>query len=176
MLQVSNSKDKNRKKTFEISKGSQSDFLIDLGGRNPLDIELDREDITSGNTITVEKKDFRPSSVETGEQQEFDFTLTFEDESRFSTQVQTDDYIEAKILGKGPRGPRGFQGSSSYELWLEAGNEGTIDDFLGELKVDVNYGRIKGKPSIEGVTLEGNKSFQELGVREITRREIENTF
>lgn len=31
---------------------------------------------------------------------------------------------------RGPRGPRGEQGLSAYGVWLQAGNQGTIQDYL----------------------------------------------
>ena len=31
---------------------------------------------------------------------------------------------------RGPRGPRGEQGLSAYGVWLQAGNQGTVQDYL----------------------------------------------
>ena len=36
-----------------------------------------------------------------------------------------------------------------------------------------NYEKLKNKPSIEGVTLQGDKTFPELGVRPLSVQEIE---
>ena len=35
-----------------------------------------------------------------------------------------------------------------------------------------NYNRLINKPSIEGVTLEGNKTFEELNLRPVTNAEL----
>lgn len=51
-------------------------------------------------------------------------------------QMTFDDHhatIYVEMTGQGPRGERGL---SAYELWLEQGNEGTIDDFLNS---SLNY-------------------------------------
>ena len=34
---------------------------------------------------------------------------------------------------RGPRGPQGEEGLSAYELWLEDGNEGTLEDYFAFL-------------------------------------------
>jgi hypothetical protein len=44
--------------------------------------------------------------------------------------------VEIKIIGgiKGDKGDAGANGASAYQLWLAAGNVGTIDDFLASSK------------------------------------------
>lgn len=42
--------------------------------------------------------------------------------------------------------------------------------------VSPDYNLLKNKPSIEEVTLEGNKSFEELGLIETSFDEIDNMF
>lgn len=37
-----------------------------------------------------------------------------------------------------------------------------------------NYTKLKNKPQINGVVLEGNKTFEDLGIYTLTEREIEN--
>lgn len=39
--------------------------------------------------------------------------------------------INVQIIGSGPKGKDGL---SAYEVWLENGNQGTIDDFFNSLK------------------------------------------
>lgn len=95
----------------------------------------------------------------------------FESEEALLTTFEGSDYTQVEIIGRGPRGP---EGKSAYESWLAEGNVGTIEDFLGQLATDIDYDDLDGKPSIEGITLVGNKSFQELGVKGITRGEIKN--
>lgn len=70
----------------------------------------------------------------------------------------------------------GSRGKSAYEVWLDEGNEGNKQDFLDSLKGITNYAKIENKPSIEMVELEGNKSFKELGLSEISHAEISNLF
>ena len=74
--------------------------------------------------------------------------------------------------------------SALYELDLEevpapelAGEsqeplEAELDAALRVLETG-DYGALTGKPSIEGVTLVGDRSFRELGLGEITDAEID---
>lgn len=39
-----------------------------------------------------------------------------------------------------------------------------------------NYGALTNKPSIETIELDGDKSFEELGLTSITSQEIKNLF
>lgn len=48
------------------------------------------------------------------------------------TRVIVDPGI-AKVVTAGTRGPRGTDGKSAYELWLDDGNEGTVKDFFASL-------------------------------------------
>ena len=77
-------------------------------------------------------------------------------------------------------GPRGKEGKSAYETWLDLGNEGTEEDFMAYLRdIDfglINYEEIDKKPSIESVELIGNKTFEDLGITIISEDEIDNIF
>ena len=77
-------------------------------------------------------------------------------------------------------GPRGKEGKSAYETWLDLGNEGTEEDFMAYLRdIDfglINYEEIDKKPSIESVELIGNKTFEDLGISNINKVEISNIF
>ena len=55
--------------------------------------------------------------------------------------------------------------SSSGSLGARIGNVNFI--------TDEDYEHLINKPSIEGVTLIGNKTFDELGMEELTNEEIE---
>ena len=77
--------------------------------------------------------------------------------------------IEAKLVESGARG------KNAYEVWLEEGNEGIVDDFFNSLTVSsMSYNLLLEKPSIEGRELEGDKTFEELGITLITKEEILN--
>ena len=75
-------------------------------------------------------------------------------------------------------GPRGKEGKSAYETWLDLGNEGTEEDFMAYLRdIDfglINYEEIDKKPSIESVELIGDKTFNDFGLLPMTLEEIEN--
>lgn len=44
-------------------------------------------------------------------------------------------FLEAMRIGKdGEQGPKGEDGKSAYEIWLELGNEGSEEDFINSLK------------------------------------------
>ena len=75
-------------------------------------------------------------------------------------------------------GPRGKEGKSAYETWLDLGNEGTEEDFMAYLRDFglINYEEIDNKPSIESIELIGNKTFEDLGIISITKSDIINIF
>ena len=75
-------------------------------------------------------------------------------------------------------GPRGKEGKSAYETWLDLGNEGKEEDFMEYLRDFglINYEEIDNKPSIESVELIGNKTFEDLGISNINKVEISNIF
>lgn len=85
--------------------------------------------------------------------------------------------VKVQITGSGPRGE---EGKSAYETWLDLGNEGTEEDFMAYLRdIDfglINYEEINKKPSIESVELIGNKTFEDLGIDNINKVEISNMF
>lgn len=71
------------------------------------------------------------------------------------------------------RGPRGY---SNYELALQNGFEGTEEEYLKSLKGEPgtnDYNEQINKPSIEGVELINDKTFEELGALSLTNMEIE---
>ena len=91
----------------------------------------------------------------------------------------TDSQLEINV-SVAEAGPRGKEGKSAYETWLDLGNEGTEEDFMAYLRdVDfglINYEEIDKKPSIESVELIGNKTFEDLGISNINKVEISNIF
>ena len=78
--------------------------------------------------------------------------------------------LQGHLFESGPRGFRGPEGKSAYEVWLDQGNEGTIDDFLNR----VSYDLLIDKPKIESVELIGDKTFDDLGLSPIGNQEIAN--
>lgn len=58
--------------------------------------------------------------------------------------------------------------------------EGTLSDSEGTLEgvltppIVVDYGKLTNKPKIEGVTLQGNKTFEDLSLSSLSNLEIEN--
>lgn len=71
------------------------------------------------------------------------------------------------------RGPRGY---SSYELALQNGFKGTEQEYLESLKGEpgsTDYLKMINQPSIEGVKLVNDKSFEDLGAYGLTNTEIE---
>ena len=51
---------------------------------------------------------------------------------------------------QGPQGNQGLVGESAYQLWLDAGNKGTIQDFLNSLKGPKGDQGPKGDTGVEG--------------------------
>lgn len=59
--------------------------------------------------------------------------------------------LEGVSLIQGPTGARGPEGRTAYDLWVEAGNSGSVDQFLGSLvgpKGDPS--RVAGPPGPRG--------------------------
>ena len=54
----------------------------------------------------------------------------------FDTLKEIEDWIKTNSGNTivGPEGPAGADGKSAYQIWLEAGNEGSEEDFLNSLK------------------------------------------
>lgn len=70
----------------------------------------------------------------------------------------------------------GKDGKSAYESAIEGGYTGTEQEFyivLAKVGDDVDYTKILNKPSIEGVTLIKDKTFEELGMIEASNLDIE---
>lgn len=50
--------------------------------------------------------------------------------------VRTRPVVQSQVVTVGSRGPRGLpggDGKSAYELWLDEGNEGSLEDFFASL-------------------------------------------
>ena len=62
-------------------------------------------------------------------------------------------------------GPNLLAYLSNTQIYTEGGGGGSL-----------NYNELYNKPSIEGVTLTGNKTLEQLGITEITTAEIDAMF
>lgn len=53
-------------------------------------------------------------------------------------------------------------------------NDKSFDDDFGEIQnvVENNYDKLRNKPQIENIEMVGNKSFEDLGITEISNIEI----
>ena len=65
------------------------------------------------------------------------------------------DYVDKKVAGA-------LTGKSAYEIAVEQGYEGTEEEWLSEMK---DYEDLENKPQINGYTLSGNKSSDDLGLQ-----------
>lgn len=64
-----------------------------------------------------------------------------------------DDIGEGAVGPQGPQGPQGEKGAdgkSAYDLWIEAGNEGSSEDFLASLKGEQGPQGDQGPQGIQG--------------------------
>lgn len=73
----------------------------------------------------------------------------------FSYETEGKTYITKKVVNlglaiQGENGDNGDDGKSAYQLWLDAGNEGTEEDYLNSLKGEDGYTPIKGKDYFDG--------------------------
>lgn len=77
------------------------------------------------------------------------------------------EYKEPEIVlikgDKGDKGDPGEDGKSAYEIAVEHGYEGTEEEWLSEMK---DYNELDNKPRINGHTLSGNKSADNLGLQD----------
>lgn len=66
-----------------------------------------------------------------------------------------------------------FDGGKSFNVTMSNG-QGISADFGNVQTIETgDYNKLRNKPSIENVTLEGNKTIDQLGVRSLTVQEIE---
>lgn len=71
---------------------------------------------------------------------------------------------------------KGEDGKSAYESAIEGGYTGTEQEFyivLANLSDNADYEKLINKPSIEGVKLINDKTFEELGMIEANNLDIE---
>lgn len=66
--------------------------------------------------------------------------------------------------------------TEAEELIVEANEEDDlrVDGGDDSVKVIRDYNQLKNRPKIEGVTLVGNKTFEELGFLEMSNSEIQD--
>lgn len=76
------------------------------------------------------------------------------------------EYKEPEIVlikgDKGDKGDPGEDGKSAYEIAVEHGYEGTEEEWLSEMK---DYNELDNKPQINGHTLSGNQSIDDLNLQ-----------
>ena len=84
----------------------------------------------------------------------------------FDTLKEIEDWIKANSGNtstgpQGPQGEKGADGKSAYDLWLEAGNEGSTEDFLASLKGERGEQGPQGEKGEQGERgLQGEKGEQ----------------
>ena len=66
------------------------------------------------------------------------------------------------------------EGKSAYDIAVERGFEGTIDDWVNSLLGD--YNKLTSKPMINGITIEGNKKLKDYGYDTLSNVELEELF
>lgn len=91
----------------------------------------------------------------------------------FDTLKEIEDWIKANSGNtstgpQGPQGEKGADGKSAYDLWLEAGNEGSTEDFLASLKGERGEQGPQGEKGEQGERgLQGEKGEQGRSAYEI---------
>ena len=78
-------------------------------------------------------------------------------------QLEVSNEIRVEITSSGPRGQ---DGKSSYDLWLEDGNEGTLQDFLNSFATtsDASFTYSQLSPSNEWVIEHSLQKFASIVV------------
>lgn len=77
--------------------------------------------------------------------------------------------MSEKLIGTIKTAPK-LQGSIKKDASLR----GKMN--YGSYELNKDYERLANKPKIEGITLEKNKTFEELGLKEITNIQLKEMF
>ena len=69
------------------------------------------------------------------------------------------------------------EGKSAYDVAVERGFEGTIDDWVNSLGgLQGDYNKLVSKPMINSITVEGNKKLKDYGYDTLSNVELEELF
>lgn len=69
------------------------------------------------------------------------------------------------------------EGKSAYDVAVERGFEGTVDDWVNSLGgLQGDYNKLISKPMINSITIEGNKKLKDYGYDTISNVELEELF
>ena len=69
------------------------------------------------------------------------------------------------------------EGKSAYDVAVERGFEGTIDDWINSLGgLQGDYNKLISKPMINSITIEGNKKLKDYGYDTLSNVELEELF
>lgn len=69
------------------------------------------------------------------------------------------------------------EGKSAYDVAVERGFEGTIDDWVNSLGgLQGDYNKLVSKPMINSITIEGNKKLKDYGYDTLSNVELEELF
>lgn len=69
------------------------------------------------------------------------------------------------------------EGKSAYDVAVERGFEGTIDDWVNSLGgLQGDYNKLISKPMINSITIEGNKKLKDYGYDTLSNVELEELF
>ena len=69
------------------------------------------------------------------------------------------------------------EGKSAYDVAVERGFEGTIDDWVNSLGgLQGDYNKLISKPMINSITIEGNKKLKDYGYDIVSNVELEELF
>ena len=69
------------------------------------------------------------------------------------------------------------EGKSAYDVAVERGFEGTVDDWVNSLGgLQGDYNKLISKPMINSITIEGNKKLKDYGYDTLSNVELEELF
>ena len=148
--------------TFNVTyKGFYKNNEIDV---NKLSIKMINDPI-QGINVNIDKQGLISFSVNTQTQipndtNTFIFEISYIDEDLGVHLVETKSiFVGLNIQGKD--GIKGDTGKSAYQLWLEAGNTGTEEDYLNSLKGETGQTGEAGKSAYQIWLDEGNIGTEE---------------
>ena len=127
--------------------GTESEWLDSLKGEDgtPGEDGQDGKGITIKGTV-ASSADLAALSATS---EDGDIYVALDTGNGWVYDADADDWTDIGPI-RGPEGPEGPEGDSAYEVWLDAGNSGTVDDYLNSLKGDAGADGSNGTDGAPG--------------------------
>ena len=118
--------------------GTESEWLDSLQGEDGKGVQIKGTVASSADLAALS------ATAEDG-----DIYIALDTGDGWVYDADADDWTNIGPI-RGPEGPEGPEGDSAYEVWLDAGNSGTVDDYLDSLKGDAGADGSNGTDGAPG--------------------------